>query len=147
MEYEACHRDRLLKHARRCASALQDDELVVGVLAGGSLAHGGTDRESDIDLFVIVRRLPSVETRARWLSAITGQGVDRQQLSGTDGRTWDEFDGPRDEPEQWMGSGGGLLYFTQEQIEHDMTRVAELLTAFSSRMDEYLADLAHGVVL
>lgn len=155
MEYEAHHRDRLLNHACRYASTFQKHELVAGILAGGSLAHGGTDRESDIDLIVIVERLPSVKTRARWLSAITGQRVDPQQLSGTDDRKWDEFDGPRDDPEQWMGTGGGLFYFTAQEIERDLARVDELLTGFIGRdelerpshIEEYLADLAHGIVL
>jgi len=145
--YEAHHRDRLLKHASRCASAFCRHELVVGILAGGSLAHGGTDRESDVDLIVIVRKLPSVETRAQWLSAITGQRVDVHRLPKPEERKGDEFDGPRDDPGQWMGTGGALLYFIQGEIERDLGRVEELLTAFSTRADEYLADLAHGVVL
>jgi hypothetical protein len=153
--YEEYHRERLLRHAREYARAFQDHELVTGVIAGGSLSHGGTDRESDVDLLVIVEQLPDVETRAAWLAAITGKPCEPTSLSGTEERKWDEFHGPKDDPEQWMGTGGGLFYFTEAEIEGDLNRVGELLTGFMGRdelerpshIEEYLADLAHGIVL
>jgi hypothetical protein len=154
-DYEQCHRERLLRHAREYAHAFQNHELVTGVILGGSVAHGGTDRESDVDLLVIVEQLPDTGTRAAWLTAITGTPRDPSSLSDTEDRGWDEFCGPKDDPEQWMGTGGGLFYFTKVEIDRDLRRVADLLTGFMSRdelerpshIEEYLADLAHGIPL
>jgi len=155
MDYESFHRERLLTHTREYVSAIQGDDLIAGIIAGGSLAHGGADRESDVDMLVIVKELPKVERRASWLSAITGHKVHPSSLSGTEDRKWDEFHGQKDDPEQWMGTGGGLLYFTEAEIARDVERVGELLVAFIGRdelerpshIEEYLADLAHGIVL
>ena len=154
-DYEQFHKERLLEHARRYCATFGEHELVTGTIAGGSISHGGTDRESDIDLLVVVTRLPNVETRASWLTAITGKPCDPSSLSGTEEREWDEFHGPKDDPEQWMGTGGGLFYFTEEEIDRDLQRADELLTGFIGRdelerpshIEEYLADLAHGLVL
>ncbi len=154
-DYEESHKERLLQHARRYAAAFQDHDLVTGVVAAGSISHGGTDRESDIDLLVTVTQLPYAGTRGSWLSAITGKPFDPASLSGTEERKWDEFGGPRDDPQQWGGTGGGLFYFTEKEIDRDLARVDELLTGFIGRdelerpshIEEYLADLAHGIVL
>lgn len=154
-DYEQFHNERILQHAQRCAAAFRHHGQVTGIIAGGSVAHGGTDRESDVDLLVAVRQLPDVELRAEWLSAITGKLCDSAALHGTEARKWDEFHGPKDDPEQWMGTGGGLFYLTEEEIDHDLKRVDELLTGFIGRnelerpshIEEYLADLAHGLVL
>jgi hypothetical protein len=153
--YERFHKERLLEHARRCAAAFQHHDWVTGIVAGGSVSHGGTDRESDIDLLVTVLQLPDRETRASWLSAITGKPCDPAALHGTEERKWDEFHGMKDDPEQSLGTGGGLFYFTEEEINRDLARVDELLTGFIGRdelerpshTEEYLADLAHGLVL
>lgn len=154
-DYEERHRERLLQHARNAASAFQDHDLVSGIVVGGSPSQGGADRESDFDMLVIVKQLPAVETRGAWLTSVTGKHVDPSSLTGTEERKWDEFGGPKDEPEQWMGTGGGLFYFTEDEISRDLSRIAELLVAFTGRnelerpshIEEYLADLAHGVVL
>ena len=98
MDYQSFHRERLLTHTREYVSAIQGDDLSSGSIAGGSLAHGGTDRESDVDMLVIAKELPKVERRASWLSAITGHKVDPSSLSGTEERTWDEFHGQKDDP-------------------------------------------------
>jgi predicted nucleotidyltransferase len=50
--------DRLPEHSKLLESAiarLRDDVRVVGLVAGGSLAHGGTDFYSDVDLYIVVQ--------------------------------------------------------------------------------------------
>lgn len=153
-DYENSHRNRLLEHARNVALAFDGHGLVSGAILAGSPSHGGADRESDLDILAIVKRLPDRATRAAWLSSIMGKTVDAESLAGTKGRRWDEFQGPKDDPEQWMGTGGALLYFTEGEIERDLKRLDELLTGFIGRdelegprhIEEYLADLAHGIV-
>ena len=155
MDYEDFHRGRLLNYAREHVEALRHDGRIVGVIAGGSLAHGGADRESDLDLLIVVEDLPSPETRAGWLTRITGLEVHPASLSRTEERGWDEFHTPRDDPEQWMGTGGGLFYVPEAEVGRDIGRVADLLVAFLERGDverlshaeESLADLAHGIIL
>lgn len=155
MDYECHHRQRLLEHAERIVDVLRGDGLVKGIMAAGSLAHGGTDRESDVDLLVIVGELPGVEARAAWLGDITGRPVDAAGLTGTEEREWDEFHWPKDEPEQWMGTGGGLFYFTQSEVEEAVNRTHELIVASIGRdrpetaghLEYLLPDLAQGVVL
>jgi len=151
-DYEESHTRRLLRHARDAAAALQGHDMVSGAIVAGSPSHGGADRESDVDLLVIVKRLPDCVTRAGWLSAIMGETVEAESLAETEGRRWDEFQGPKDDPEQWMGTGGALLYFTEEEIESDLGRVEELLTGRDEgkgpgHLGEHLADVAHGIVL
>ena len=155
MDYEAFHTNRLLRYARSWSALIQDHDLITGIIAGGSLAHGGADRESDVDLLIVVQALPDVDLRASWLTRITGNTVNSNDIPPTEERKWDEFRVPRDDPEQWMGTGGGLFYFTRAEIERDMSRVADLLVAFIGRdelerpshLEEYLADLAHGTIL
>ena len=155
MNYECRHRQRLLKHAERIVGVLREDGLIKGVMAGGSLAHGGTDRESDVDLLVVVEELPKAETRAAWLGGITGEPVNAADLTNTEEREWDEFHWPKDEPQQWMGTGGGLFYLTRSEIEEAVRRTHELLVASIGRdrpetaghLEYLLPDLAHGVVL
>jgi predicted nucleotidyltransferase len=50
--------DRLPEHRKlleRAVARLRDDARVVGLVAGGSLAHGGADFFSDVDLYIVVR--------------------------------------------------------------------------------------------
>ena len=159
MDYESLHKERLVRHARGYASALLEDDSIKGIMLGGSAAHGGADRESDVDMLVIVRELPTVDRRATWLRRVTGEEIPLAKLSPTEDRKWDEFhvSGRKVDPEQWGegGVGGGLFYFTEAEVERDVNRVADLLVAFIGRdelerpshTEEYLADLAHGVIL
>ena len=155
MGYEYRHRQRLLKHAERVVDVLGEDGSVMGIVAGGSLAQGGTDRESDVDLLAIVEELPSVETRAGWLRRVIREPVDTGDLARTEEREWDEFHWPRDEPEQWMGTGGGLFYLMRSEIEEAVARAHELIVASIGRerpetaghLEYLLPDLAQGVVL
>ena len=48
------HRDLL----ERAVSYFRDDERVVGMILGGSLAHGGADFYSDVDLYIVARDVP-----------------------------------------------------------------------------------------
>ena len=154
-EYESWHRERLLDHARTHADALKESGVVVGLILGGSVAHGGADRESDEDIVAVVSKLPSLEERAAWLSRITGRQVDPVTLGPTEKREWDEYHLPRDDPEQWMGTGGGLLYVTHEETVWAVAHVADLLvgdigeatTPHPAHLDECLPDLAHGIIL
>lgn len=91
IDYESSHRERLLRHARNYASSIQDDHLIMEVIVGGSLPYGGTDRESDIDMLVIVGDLPVVERRASRLTTITGEKVESASLSDTKARKWHEL--------------------------------------------------------
>jgi len=158
MDYEYSHSERLTQHAREFVSLFAGHPSVSGVLLGGSPAHGGVDADSDIDLLVVVDALPTAARRADWLTRITGRAVEPSSLAATTEKKWDEFHtpGPKLYPDQWRGGvGGGLFYFTQGQVNRDMERVAELLTGFIGRdelerpshIEEYLADLAHGIVL
>jgi predicted nucleotidyltransferase len=50
--------DRLPEHRKlleRAVARFRDDVRVVGLVAGGSLAHGGTDFYSDVDLYIVVK--------------------------------------------------------------------------------------------
>ena len=50
--------DRLPQHRellRRAFARLKADAGAVGLVVGGSLAHGGADFYSDVDLYVVVR--------------------------------------------------------------------------------------------
>jgi hypothetical protein len=50
--------DRLPEHRElleRAFMRFQDDARMVGLVVGGSLAHGGADFYSDVDLYVVVR--------------------------------------------------------------------------------------------
>ncbi len=50
--------DRLPEHRKlleRAVARLWDDARVVGLVVGGSLAHGGADFYSDVDLYIVVR--------------------------------------------------------------------------------------------
>jgi hypothetical protein len=50
--------DRLPEHHRlleRAVARFQDDVRVVGLVVGGSLAHGATDFYSDVDLYIVVQ--------------------------------------------------------------------------------------------
>lgn len=50
--------DRLPEHRKlleRAVASLQDDVRVVGLVAGGSLTHGGADFYSDVDLYIVVQ--------------------------------------------------------------------------------------------
>lgn len=156
MDYESSHRERLLRHARNYASSIQDDHLIMEVIVGGSLPHGGTDRESDTHMLAVVRDLPAVERPASRLTTITGEKVESASLSDTKARKWHEFCGPKDDLEQWgRGTGGGLFYFTEAEILRDLERADELRLSFIGRdelerpshIEEHLADLAHGVIL
>jgi predicted nucleotidyltransferase len=50
--------DRLSEHRKlleRAVARFQDDGRVVGLAAGGSLAHGAADFYSDVDLYIVVQ--------------------------------------------------------------------------------------------
>jgi predicted nucleotidyltransferase len=155
MDYESFHKQRLLRHARTCAAALRESELVLGVIVGGSVAHGGADRESDLDILVVVRQLPEPEVRVAWLSGIMQRDVDATKLPAIEESRLDEFVWPKDDPEQWMPPGGGLMYVTQAEVTEWPQRVGEVLTRVmerddperTTRIEEHLADLAHGIIL
>jgi len=159
MDYESLHKERLLRHARDYVAAIGEHDAIIGIIVGGSPAHGGVDRESDVDMLLIVEKLPTPDLRADWLGRIVARDVTAADLPPTEDRKWDEFHvpGPKIDPEQWGegGVGGGLFYFTQAEVERDLNRVAELLVAFIGRdelerpshFEEYLADLAHGIIL
>lgn len=156
MSYESTHRDRLLRHARTLAETLQDDELIQGILLGGSPAHGGADRESDVDLLVIVAALPEPSRRAAWLATLTGTAVDVATLAARPRWEWDEFliPVPDVDPEKWepVGLPGGLFCVTEAEVETDLGRAGEFLTAgldegVHSPVAACLEDLAHGIIL
>ena len=50
--------NRLSEHRKlleRAVARLRDDVRVVGLVAGGSLAHGAADFYSDVDLYIVVQ--------------------------------------------------------------------------------------------
>ena len=156
MDYETQHRERLLKHAREVATVLREDELVSSILLGGSPAHGGVDRDSDLDLVVVVGELPTPARRAAWLARLTGKAADECALATRSRWDWDEFLLPVSDadPETWgpQGLGGGLFYLTEAEGEAGLCSVAQILTAGLDEGDQSLLgacleDVAHGIIL